>query len=146
MQRLGEYLAHIGDLVWPQLYLRLNGPSFSKEMPAGVRFRQGAGIRSAHVGCRFDFLGVVEAFDDALAADPALDRWILMDALLDAHLASSGEEALGGELAGRYAASGSLAGLTLNTVQSVLGDPKFGSAAQPLASPAGLQDGAPKLG
>jgi len=65
--------------------------------------------------------------------------------LLDAHLASSGEEALGGGLAARYAAGGGLAGLTINAAQAVLADARFGAEAQALAPPAGLQEGLLRL-
>jgi Ca2+-binding RTX toxin-like protein len=99
--------------------------------------------------------GTVETFDlaRALARHDAMSRWrgplnewSLAGALLDAHLSSSSDEALGGELAARYAAGGSLAGMTLNAAQATLADPRFGTSAQPLAPPAGLQDGLLRLG
>jgi Ca2+-binding RTX toxin-like protein len=74
-----------------------------------------------------------------------LDEWRLADALLDAHLSSSTDQALGGELAGRYALAGSLAGMSVNAAQAVLADERFGAAAQPLAPPAGLREGLLRL-
>jgi len=48
---------------------------------------------------RFDFSVIATAFDQALAADPALSAWSLTSKLLDAHLGGSDSEALGGDLA-----------------------------------------------
>lgn len=68
-----------------------------------------------------------------------------MNVLLDKHLASSDSEALGGDLAYRYGLDGSLAGLALTPVQSILSSAQFGAAPQTLQPLAGLQEGLVKL-
>ena len=94
----------------------------------------------------YDFSVLVNAFDQARAANPALDRWALMNKLLDAHLgAGSDSEALGGDLAYRYGLGGSLAGLALTPVQSILSETSFGSTPQTLQPLADLQNGTIKL-
>ena len=80
---------------------------------------------------RFDFRAIVDAFDAARAGGYA-GRWAIMHALLDAHLAGSDDEALGGDLAVRYGVAGSLAGVALGAAQAVLADPAFGAAPQAL--------------
>jgi hypothetical protein len=64
-----------------------------------------------------------------------------MNTLLDAHLAGSDTEALGGDLAYRYGLTGSLAGLALTPAQGTLSSAQFGSAPQSLQPLAGLQEG-----
>jgi hypothetical protein len=95
---------------------------------------------------RFDFAGLAQGFDGALAANPALSAWSLADALLTAHLAGSDSEALGGDLAYQYAANGTLAGIGLAPAQAELASPSFGTAAQTLQPLANLQIGAARLG
>ena len=68
-----------------------------------------------------------------------------MNSLLDAHLAGSDTDALGGDLAYRYGLAGSLAGLALTPVQGILADPGFGAAPQQLQSLQQLQNGLVKL-
>src|SRR5215510_2283266 len=94
----------------------------------------------------YDFSALVTAFDQARAANPALDRWALMNKLLDSHLgAGSDTEALGGDLAYRYGLGGSLAGLAATPVQSILSDAGFGATPQALQPLADLQNGTMKL-
>jgi len=93
----------------------------------------------------FDFAELVGAFDAARAADPALDRWTLMNALLDAHLAASDDAALGGDLAYQYGLHGTLAGIGTGAAQDVLGSAQFGVQAQQLRPLATLQEGMTKL-
>jgi Ca2+-binding RTX toxin-like protein len=82
----------------------------------------------------FDFQGLVAAFDAARAADSMITRWQAMHALLDAHLGGSDEEAIGGELAYRYAMTGTMAGQDLSAATAVLASPDLGSKPQAIAS------------
>jgi Ca2+-binding RTX toxin-like protein len=94
----------------------------------------------------FDFQKLVQAFDAARAASPTVNRWAVTHALLDAHLAGSDTEALGGDLAYRYGLAGTLAGIGTGPALAVLGDPRLGSGAQPLQPLSALQEGLVKLG
>lgn len=78
----------------------------------------------------FDFAKLVTNFDAARELNPDLDEWSLMDSLLDAHLASSDTEALGGDLAYQYGLRDDLSGISLAAAQAVLKDAKFGTGAQ----------------
>jgi len=95
---------------------------------------------------QFDFQGLVAAYDAARAADPLLDRWTLMNALLDAHLAGADDAALGGDLAYQYGLNGNLAGIATSAAQDVLGTAQFGTQAQALRPLATIQEGLAKLG
>jgi hypothetical protein len=95
---------------------------------------------------QFDFQALVAAYDAARTADPLLDRWTLMNALLDAHLAGSDDAALGGDLAYQYGLNGSLAGIATNAAHDVLGSAQFGTQAQQLRPLATIQEGLVKLG
>ena len=79
---------------------------------------------------RFDFQGLVAAFDSARAADSMITRWQAMRALLDTHLGGSDDEALGGEPAYRYGMTGTLAGQSVASAQAALASPDFGSTPQ----------------
>ena len=94
---------------------------------------------------RFDFQGLVAAFDAARAAGSMITRWQAMHALLDAHLGGSDEEALGGELAYRYGTTGTLAGQDLVAAKAIVASPDLGSKPQPIASSASASGG-PVLG
>ncbi|HEX5957081.1 MAG TPA: hypothetical protein VFY92_00305, partial [Hyphomicrobiaceae bacterium] len=93
----------------------------------------------------FDFLGLVGAFDQALAASPGLTSWAVTNALLQFHLSSADDAALGGDLAYWYGKNGSLAGISLQAAQQVIGASGFGSDAQALRPFSGLQEGFVKL-
>jgi Ca2+-binding RTX toxin-like protein len=82
---------------------------------------------------RFNFAGIVEAFDAARTADPMIARWQAMEALLDAHLAGSDDEALGGELAYRYGLAGTFAGHGLAAAKTALQSPDLGAKPQAIA-------------
>jgi hypothetical protein len=86
---------------------------------------------------QFDLKALVDSYDADRMANPTLDRWSMMHKLLDARLASSDSEALGGELAQAYAANGSLAGVALTTAQNTVGATVFGQQTQALN---GVQD------
>ncbi|MDK9725213.1 MAG: hypothetical protein OEL88_09995 [Sterolibacteriaceae bacterium MAG5] len=93
----------------------------------------------------FDFQGLADAFDAARATTPGLTSWALSSALIQFHLSSSDNVALGGDLAYQYGRNGSLAGLGLMAAQEVMGDAAFGNQAQALRPLAGLQEGAVRL-
>ena len=95
---------------------------------------------------RFDFKKLVQQYDQARAGDPTLDRWALMNQLLDARLAVSDTEAMGGDLAYQYGMNGSLAGISLGAAQQVLNAPQFGTQAQALRPLSELQQGQTRLG
>jgi Ca2+-binding RTX toxin-like protein len=89
----------------------------------------------------FDFAALANAFDIA----GQVNQWSLMNALLDAHLAGSDAEAIGGDLAYESGVSGSLAGIGLSPAQQIINAPNFGSGAQTLQPIAELQQGAIRL-
>jgi hypothetical protein len=95
---------------------------------------------------QFDFMGLVGDFDAALAANPSMTSWTLVDSLLARHLAGSDVEALGGDLAYCYGRDNSLAGMGFAAVQEVLGNTQFGVQAQTLRPLQDLQLGAVRLG
>jgi hypothetical protein len=80
----------------------------------------------------FDFRGVVNAFDTAREASPALTSWSLIDALPEFHLSGSDVAALGGDLAYWYGRNRGLAGIGLAAAQEVITAPDFGAEAQEL--------------
>jgi hypothetical protein len=93
----------------------------------------------------FDFLGLVDEFDQALAASPGLTSWAVTNALLQFHLSGADDAALGGDLAYWYGKNGGLAGISLQAAQQVIGASGFGSDAQTLRPFSGLQEGFVKL-
>ena len=94
----------------------------------------------------FDFRGLVDAFDQAQAQTPGLTSWQVTNALLQYHLAATDDAALGGDLAYWYGHDGTLAGMSLQAAQQVIGASGFGSDAQQLHPFSGLQEGLVKLG
>ena len=94
----------------------------------------------------FDFQKIVQQFDEARAAAPHINRWEMMNALLDAHLGGSDTEALGGDLAYRYGLNGTLAGISAGAAQGIIGDSKFGNSPQALQPVAELTEGLVRLG
>lgn len=93
----------------------------------------------------YDFRALVAAFDEARAARN-MRSWKLMNELLDAHLASSDDLALGGDLAYQYARTGTLAGIGWSAARDTVAAPGFGSEMQPLSSAAQLGADPVKLG
>jgi Ca2+-binding RTX toxin-like protein len=93
----------------------------------------------------FDFSALVRAYDEARAADENLTRWGMMNTLLEARLAASDTEALGGDLAFQYGLNGTLAGIGLGAAQDVLSSAQFGIQAQTLGPLESLQQGAVRL-
>jgi hypothetical protein len=94
---------------------------------------------------RFDFSGVVAAFDGARAAQPGLTSWALAQALVEFHVSGSDMEALGGDLAYHYGRYGRLDGIGLAAGQSILLEASFGTAPQAFLPPAEVQHGPVRL-
>ena len=95
---------------------------------------------------RFDFKALIATFDQARSADPTLDRWGVMNHLLDAHLAGADDAALGGDLSYRYGLDGALANMGLSVAQDTLKHSAFGVQAQTLRPIEQVQTGAVRLG
>lgn len=93
----------------------------------------------------FDFIGLANTFDLAIAANPGLTSWSLTQALTDFHLGGSDTEALGGDLAYQYGKDGTLASVGLTAAQSILAESTFGSSAQTLQPVSTLQEGTVRL-
>jgi hypothetical protein len=74
-----------------------------------------------------------------------VSNWALTNALLDAHLAGSDSEAIGGDLAYRYGLNGTLSGIGLSAAQDVLKAPQFGTDTQTLRPLEQLQQGQIRL-
>ena len=89
----------------------------------------------------FDFLGMVNAFDQAMAHSPGLTSWAITNALIEFHLSASDDSALGGDLAYWHGKNGSLAGISVQAAAQVIGASGFGAEAQTLRPFSGLQDG-----
>lgn len=94
----------------------------------------------------FNFDGLVNRFDQARVASPALTSWALSQALLDFHLSGSDDAALGGDLAYQYGKTGDLAAVGSTGAQNVINNTQFGSSQQAFQTVAGLQEGIIKLG
>jgi Ca2+-binding RTX toxin-like protein len=90
---------------------------------------------------QFDFQALAAAFDAA----GQVSGWALTDALLDAHLAGSDTEALGGDLAYQYGLNNTLSGIGLDAAQDVLNAPQFGVRTQALRPLEQLQQGQLRL-
>lgn len=87
----------------------------------------------------FDFNELVARFDAAREANPRRNRWALMDALLDAHVAGSDDAAIGGDLAYRYGADGTVAGLSVDPVKALLANNQLTTQMQTIRPVAALQ-------
>lgn len=94
----------------------------------------------------FSFIGLVNRFDQALAANSSLTSWELTNALLDSHLSGSDTDAIGGDLAYQYGMNGTLSGIGLNAAQSVISNAQFGLSAQTLHAASTWQSEMVKLG
>jgi Ca2+-binding RTX toxin-like protein len=94
---------------------------------------------------RFDFAGIVSAFDAMQAANPGVSSWALSSALTQFLLSSSDSAAYGGDIAYHYGQRGSLAGIGLANAQEVIGSSQLGVSAQTLRPFEGLQEGLVKL-
>ncbi len=94
----------------------------------------------------FNFAQLVDAFDRARAANPALTSWALTSALAQFHLGGSDTEALGGDLAYRYGVNGTLSGMGATAAREVVTSTGFATAPQTLKPASGLQEGLVRLG
>jgi Ca2+-binding RTX toxin-like protein len=95
---------------------------------------------------QFDLKQLASSYDAAAAVDPTVDRWAVMNKLLDARLASSDTAAAGGDLAHFYANTSGLSGMSLAAAQSTAQSATFGVSDQTLTSLDTLKQGAVKLG
>ena len=93
----------------------------------------------------FDFQALFQAFEQARQASSTMQQWQAMWSLLDAHLASSDSEALGGGVAYWAAMNGGFGGLGSLSTQQVASASNFGAGAQGLHQFSGLQEGLAKL-
>ena len=94
---------------------------------------------------RFNFTGLVNAFDAARTATPTLTSWALSNALATQQLAGSDTAAIGGDLAYQYGKNGTLAGMGLTAAQDIISNSGFGTQAQTLQPLANLQSGSVRL-
>ncbi len=93
----------------------------------------------------FDFKKLVAAFNTALAANPTMTSWNLMNSLLTNHLSGSNTAALGGDLAYYDGLNGNLAGLNLATATGTLQDATYGKTAQAVDAWSGVSTGGNRL-
>ncbi len=94
---------------------------------------------------KFNFAGLVGAFDAARAANSGLTSWALTNGLTSFQLAGSDTAALGGDLAYQYGRNGTLAGIGVTPALSTLSDANLGTNPQALNSLASLQTGSVRL-
>ena len=94
---------------------------------------------------KFNFAGLVGAFDAARAANSGLTSWALTNALTSFQLAGSDTAALGGDLAYQYGTNATLAGIGVTPALATLSDAALGTSAQALTPIASLQVGSVRL-
>jgi Ca2+-binding RTX toxin-like protein len=83
-----------------------------------------------HKVATFDFQALAEDFD----AGGRVSGWALTEALLDAHLAFSDTEAVGGDLAYQYGLRGHVLRLSPGAMGEAMEDARFGQGAQAFAA------------
>ena len=93
----------------------------------------------------FNFSTLVNQFDAALVANPALASWSLSNGLAGAYLSGSDTAAIGGDFAYDFGHRNSLATIGSTPAQAVLAGAAFATAAQALQSAAVLYSGAVRL-
>ncbi len=81
---------------------------------------------------QFDFLGLANQFEAALAADPTITTWQLAPHLADFSLGGSDTAAIGGDMAYLYGKNGNLDGLSEAELRAQLNDAAFGTMSQTL--------------
>jgi trimeric autotransporter adhesin len=81
----------------------------------------------SHQVTRFDFLGIVAAFDQARGAKATFANWTVSPSLGANYLAGSNSEAMGGELAWKYATQGAVDGMLLPAMRQQLTDFALGT-------------------
>lgn len=94
---------------------------------------------------QFDFLGLVDRFDQARTANPTLTSWALTTALLEFHTGGSDGAVIGGDLAYQYGRYGNLTDIGVAPAHANLGNATFGSAAQVLTPESELRVGVVRL-
>jgi Ca2+-binding RTX toxin-like protein len=95
---------------------------------------------------QFDLKQLATYYDADAAANPTIDRWAVMNKLLDARLASSNTAAAGGDLAHYYANMNGLSGMSLAAAQNTAQSATFGVSDQTMTCLDALKQGAVKLG
>jgi hypothetical protein len=93
----------------------------------------------------FNFTQLVSQFNAALAAQPSLTSWNLMNGLLSSHLSGSNTAAFGGDLAYYDGVNGNLSGLNLATADSTMQNSSFGRTTQSVDAWNGISNGVTKL-
>lgn len=94
---------------------------------------------------KFNFNGLVGAFDQARAANAGLTSWALSSALTTFYLNGSDTAAIGGDLAYQYAKNGNLSTISSVPADTLLSSASFGTGAQTLQATQVLQDLSPRL-
>ncbi|WP_157994655.1 hypothetical protein, partial [Peristeroidobacter agariperforans] len=94
---------------------------------------------------QFDFLGLVNQFDLARAANPSLTSWALTTALLDFHTGGSDTAAIGGDLAYQYGLNRNLTNIGVVPATTTMSDAQFGIAPQTLQPTSSLHTGVQRL-
>jgi Ca2+-binding RTX toxin-like protein len=82
---------------------------------------------------QFDFIGLVDQFDAALAADSTIGSWAISPHLTEFYLGGSDALAQGGDMAYQYGKSGTLSGLSELQIRAQLNDGNFGVADLPFS-------------
>jgi Ca2+-binding RTX toxin-like protein len=94
---------------------------------------------------QFNFTGVVNAFDAALAANPTITSWSVANALAGNYVAGSDVAAIGGDFAYDFGHRKSLADIGATPAQGVLASASFGTTAQALQAASTLYSGTVRL-
>lgn len=94
---------------------------------------------------QFGFQNLVNQFNSALAADPALTQWSLSNGLLSAYLGGSNTAAVGGDLAYYDGLNGNLTGMNVAAAQAALQNGAFGTGAQSISTWSSISQGAHSL-
>ncbi|MCK9202338.1 MAG: putative Ig domain-containing protein [Gallionella sp.] len=81
---------------------------------------------------QFDFVGLANQFENALAVDPGITTWQVSPHLADFSLGGSDTFAIGGDMAYLYGKNGNLHGLSEAELRAQLADAQFGTGAQAL--------------
>lgn len=86
---------------------------------------------------QFDFVGLANQFEAALAAAPGISTWQLAPHLADFYLGGSDIQAIGGDMAYLYGTEGNLDRLSEAELRAELASSQFGVAPQALAKTGG---------
>jgi hypothetical protein len=94
---------------------------------------------------QFNFSGIVNAFDAALAVDPTITSWNVSNALAGNYVSGSDVAAIGGDFAYDFGHRNALTDIGAGAAQAVLAGATFGTAAQTLQAAATLYAGTVRL-